>query len=153
DGFTLADLVSYNRKHNEANGEDNRDGTDLNFSWNCGHEGPTNDHAINDLRLRQAKNLMATLLLSQGVPMILGGDEFLRTQQGNNNAWCQDNEVSWVDWSVADRHAEFLQFVRAIIQFRRQHPALRRRTFLDGSTGDAIWHGVEPHRPDFGPQS
>src|SRR5439155_11387242 len=101
DGFTLADLVSHNTKHNQANGESNRDGADENFSWNCGAEGPTDDPAVLGLRRRQVRNLMATLLLSQGIPMLLGGDEFLRTQQGNNNAWCQDNDLSWLDWTLA----------------------------------------------------
>ncbi len=112
DGFTLWDLVSYNRKHNEANGEDNRDGLNENYSWNCGVEGPTADAAVNDLRRRQARNLMATLLLSQGVPMLTAGDEFLRTQGGNNNAYCQDNEVSWVNWEWAKQNADFQRFVR-----------------------------------------
>src|SRR6185503_7189835 len=100
DGFTLNDLVSYNQKHNEANGESNRDGSNDNLSWNCGTEGPTNDADVLRLRRRQAKNLLTTLFLSQGVPMILAGDEFLRTQEGNNNAWCQDNALNWIDWTV-----------------------------------------------------
>src|SRR5690606_1680254 len=112
DGFTLADLVSYNEKHNEANGEDNRDGHNDNLSWNCGVEGPTDDPEINALRARQQRNLLATLLLSQGVPMILGGDEIGRTQQGNNNAYCQDNEISWYDWDLDDRRRELLEFTR-----------------------------------------
>jgi glycogen operon protein len=153
DGFTLYDLVSYNHKHNEANGEGNRDGNNDNWSWNCGAEGPTNDSAINRLRERQARNLMATLLISQGVPMILGGDEFLRTQHGNNNAWCQDNSTSWVDWTLKDRHAGFLRFVRMMISFRKAHVALRRRTFFTGGKGggplEILWHGVDPGRPDF----
>src|SRR5205814_2251524 len=131
--FTLWDLVSYNHKHNEANGEHNRDGMDDNLSWNCGHEGPTDDPAILDLRRRQAKNLVATLFLSQGVPMLLAGDEFLRTQQGNNNAWCQDNEISWVDWTLAPRNADFLRFVHEMIALRKRHPVLRRRQFFRGS--------------------
>ena len=102
DGFTLRDLVSYNEKHNEANGEDNRDGTDDNRSWNCGVEGPTDDPEVNALRERQQRNFLTTLLLSQGVPMLLGGDELSRTQDGNNNAWCQDNEISWFDWELGD---------------------------------------------------
>ena len=117
DGFTLRDLVSYNEKHNEANGEDNRDGTDDNRSWNCGVEGPTDDPEINALRARQQRNFLATLLLSQGVPMLLGGDEFGRTQRGNNNAWCQDNEISWFDWDEAD--ADLLDFTRRLIALRR----------------------------------
>lgn len=151
DGFTLNDLVSYDRKHNEANGEGNRDGYDHNWSWNHGVEGPTDDPEVTRLRARQARNLMATLLLSQGVPMILGGDEFLRTQGGNNNAWCQDNEISWVDWSLADRHSDFTRFVRMMIALRKRHPVLRRKTFLTGagSPPDIVWHGVEPCRPDF----
>src|SRR5947199_7310209 len=132
DGFTLWDLVSYNQKHNEANGESSRDGSDFNFSWNCGVEGPTDNPEVLGLRRRQAKNMLTTLLLSQGVPMLTAGDEFLRTQGGNNNAWCQDNEVSWVDWSLTGRNAEFLRFTRKLIALRKQHPALRRREFFRG---------------------
>jgi len=159
DGFTLCDLVSYNGKHNEANGEDNRDGMSENFSWNCGVEGPTEDPEILGLRRRQAKNLIATLLLSQGVPMLVAGDEFLRTQGGNNNAWCQDNEVSWVDWGLAAKNADFLRFVREMIALRRRHPALRRRDFFFGSgpngdrEPDIMWHGLEPGQPAFFPGS
>jgi len=159
DGFTLADLVSYNRKHNEANGEGNRDGLDENFSWNCGVEGPSHDPIICSLRRRQAKNFMATLLLSQGVPMLLAGDEFMRTQGGNNNAWCQDNETSWVDWTLADKNADFLRFVRLMIALRKSHPALRRHAFFRGAgprkslAPDIIWHGIEPNKPDFTAQS
>ena len=155
DGFTLWDLVSYNHKHNLANGEYNRDGMDENFSWNCGAEGPTDDPKVLDVRRRQAKNLMATLLLSQGVPMMLGGDEFLRTQGGNNNAWCQDNDISWVDWSLVEKNAEHFRFVREMIALRFRHPALRRRRFLEGRgpraahQPDVRWHGVEPGKPDF----
>jgi glycogen operon protein len=155
DGFTLWDLVSYNRKHNEANGEDNRDGLNENYSWNCGAEGPTQDTVVNALRRRQAKNLVATLLLSQGVPMLTAGDEFLRTQQGNNNAYCQDNEVSWVNWSLAEQNADFLRFVRELIGLRRRHPALRRGSFYRGAVPggavgpDITWHGTEPGQPDF----
>jgi isoamylase len=147
DGFTLQDLISYDRKHNEANGEGNRDGGDLNYSSNCGAEGPTDDPKVLALRGRQARNLIATLFLSQGVPMLLGGDEFLRTQQGNNNAWCQDNAVSWVDWSLATKNADFLRFVREMSAFRRRHPTLRRRTVP--RDGEVIWHGVMPFRADF----
>jgi glycogen operon protein len=132
DGFTLWDLVSYNRKHNEENGEGNRDGWDENHSWNCGVEGETKDAQVLALRLRQAKNFMATLLLSQGIPMLTAGDEFLRTQRGNNNAWCQDNEVSWVDWTLAETNKGFLRFVREMIRFRKRHPALRRKEFFTG---------------------
>jgi glycogen operon protein len=153
DGFTLADLVAYDRKHNEANGEGNRDGLDANWSWNCGVEGPTADPAVLALRRRQARNLIATLLVSQGVPMLLAGDEFLRTQHGNNNAWCQDNPTGWVDWTLAEANADFLRFVRRLIALRRRHPVLRRRTFLTGrsDTGppDVVWHGREPCCPDF----
>jgi isoamylase len=132
DGFTLHDLVSYERKHNHANGEENRDGYDDNNSWNCGAEGETDDPQVLGLRRRQAKNLMATLLLSQGVPMLLAGDEFLRTQRGNNNAWCQDNEISWLDWSLRERNADFLRFVREFIHLRKRHSALRRKRFFRG---------------------
>jgi glycogen operon protein len=155
DGFTLYDLVSYNHKHNGANGEDNRDGTNDNLSWNGGAEGPTESADVNRLRHRQARNLMATLLLSQGVPMLLAGDEFLRTQGGNNNAWCQDNEVGWVDWRLARSNADFLRFVREMIALRRRHPVLRRRSFFRGRgpyhnlEPDIVWHGVEPGAPDF----
>jgi glycogen operon protein len=130
DGFTLRDLVSYNQKHNEANGEGNKDGTDDNRSWNHGVEGPTTDAAICALRARQQRNFLATLLLSQGVPMLLGGDELSRTQRGNNNAWCQDNELSWFDWESGDQ--ELLEFVQRLIQLRRRHPVFRRETFLSG---------------------
>jgi len=153
DGFTLNDLVSYNQKHNEANGEGNRDGSDANWSWNCGVEGPTNDPAVLAIRSRQVRNLMATLLVSQGVPMILGGDEFLRTQRGNNNAWCQDNPLGWVDWSLEEKNAGFLRFVRLMIAFRKAHPVLRRTTFFTGERGglppEIVWHGSEPAKPDF----
>jgi len=130
DGFTLGDLVSYNEKHNEANGEN--DGSDDNRSWNHGVEGPTGDAQVIALRARQQRNFLTTLLLSQGVPMLLGGDEFGRTQGGNNNAWCQDNEISWFDWSSADE--ELIEFVRGLIRFRREHPVFRRADFLTGSS-------------------
>ena len=132
DGFTLHDLVSYNQKHNEANGEENRDGTDNNLSWNCGAEGPTKDAAILALRERQKRSFLATLLCSQGVPMLCAGDETSRTQQGNNNAYCQDNEISWFDWSLDRSRRDSLDFTRRLIQLRRQHPVLRRRQFLYG---------------------
>jgi glycogen operon protein len=132
DGFTLHDLVSYNGKHNEANGEDNRDGTDNNHSWNCGAEGPTGDAAVNELRARQKRNLLATLFLSQGVPMLVAGDEMGRTQQGNNNAYCQDNEISWVNWDLSAADREFLAFVQRLIGLRRVHPVFRRRNFFQG---------------------
>jgi glycogen operon protein len=132
DGFTLCDLISYHGKHNEANGEDNRDGNNDNLSSNCGAEGETNEPNIVSLRQQQAKNFMAILLLSQGVPMILAGDEVLRTQRGNNNAYCQDNELSWVDWKETASITGFTSFVRQMIAFRKARPALRRSRFFDG---------------------
>jgi glycogen operon protein len=130
DGFTLRDLVSYNDKHNEANGENNKDGTDDNRSWNCGAEGPTDDPDIEALRARQQRNYLTTLFLSQGVPMLLGGDEFGRTQGGNNNAWCQDNEISWFNWKQCDQ--DLLAFSRQLIALRRAHPVFRRTKFFEG---------------------
>jgi isoamylase len=130
DGFTLNDLVSYNEKHNEANGEDNNDGENHNRSWNCGAEGPTDDPEIIKLRDRQKRNLLTTLFLSQGVPMLVAGDEFGRTQQGNNNAYCQDNEISWLNWAEADH--DLLAFTRELIQLRKDHPAFRRRRWFQG---------------------
>jgi len=134
DGFTLEDLVSYNDKHNEANGEDNRDGHNDNRSWNCGVEGPSADAAVRALRLRQKRNLFASLLLSQGVPMMLGGDELSRTQRGNNNAYCQDNEISWFDWTPDPAREEFLEFTRRVIALRRQHPVFSRRRYVRADT-------------------
>jgi isoamylase len=131
DGFTLRDLVSYNEKHNEANGESNRDGSDDNRSWNCGAEGPTGDEAVLALRARQSRAMLATLLLSFGVPMLLGGDEMGRTQQGNNNAYCQDNELTWFDWAAADQ--ALLAFTRKLVAFRKAHPVFRRQRFLAGA--------------------
>jgi glycogen operon protein len=139
DGFTLHDLVSYNDKHNEANGEDNRDGHSHNLSWNHGVEGPTDDEAIVTLRERQKRNFLATLLLSQGIPMITAGDELGRTQNGNNNAYCQDNETSWLDWSFDANARALLAFVRRMIEIRRDHPAFRRRDFFQGRA----LHGAE----------
>jgi isoamylase len=130
DGFTLGDLVSYNEKHNEANGEDNRDGHNENRSWNCGVEGPSDDRTVLALRQRQKRNLLASLLLSQGVPMVLGGDELSRTQRGNNNAYCQDNELSWFDWSLDERQELFLEFVARMIMLRRRHPVFSRRRYV-----------------------
>src|SRR5437867_772447 len=132
DGFTLDDLVSYNDKHNEANLEDNRDGHNNNLSWNCGVEGPTDDPVICALRARQKRNMLATLLLSQGVPMLLAGDEIGRTQKGNNNAYCQDNEISWVDWAIDAERERLLEFVRNMLYVRRTHPVFRRRHFFQG---------------------
>ncbi|MEV6859526.1 glycogen debranching protein GlgX [Streptosporangium subroseum] len=144
DGFTLTDLVSYNRKHNEANGENNRDGTDDNRSWNCGAEGPVEDPEIVRLRRRQRLNFLTTLFISQGVPMLLAGDEFGRTQEGNNNAYCQDNGISWVDWSLAKTEEDLLDFVRVLSKLRRRHPVFQRRRFFHGrkaedGTRDIVW--------------
>ena len=133
DGFTLRDLVSYNDKHNDANGEENRDGTDDNRSWNCGVEGPSDDPEVRALRDRQRRNLMATLLLSQGCPMVLSGDELGHTQSGNNNAYCQDNETSWIDWTAVD--SDMLAFTSRLIELRKAHPVLRRRLFFQGQVG------------------
>jgi glycogen operon protein len=149
DGFSLNDLTSYNQKHNEANGENNRDGTDDNLSWNCGAEGSTDDPAIVELREQQKRNMMTTLLFSQGVPMICGGDEISRTQRGNNNAYCQDNELSWFDWKLDRRARELFAFTRQLISLRREHPVLRRRQFFQGrrirgsEVKDLVWF-----RPD-----
>lgn len=132
DGFTMNDLVSYNEKHNEANGEGNRDGESNNRSWNCGVEGPTNIPDVNDLRQRQMRNMFATLLFSQGIPMICGGDEVARTQQGNNNAYCQDNEISWTNWHLDKGRKELLAFVSKLIHLRLEHPVLHRRRFFTG---------------------
>jgi glycogen operon protein len=148
DGFTLADLVSYNEKHNEANGEDNRDGTNDNRSWNCGVEGPTDDPEVVELRRRQQRNFLTTLLLSQGVPMLLGGDELARTQGGNNNAWCQDNEISWFDWELDEQSIELLRWTRRLIALRREHVVFRRTRFLEGSDGSGSLPDVWWFRPD-----
>ncbi|MDT4963426.1 MAG: isoamylase [Pseudonocardiales bacterium] len=152
DGFTLADLVSYNSKHNEANGEANRDGTDDNRSWNCGAEGPTTDPAVLDLRARQNRAMLTTLLLSFGIPMLLGGDELGRTQHGNNNAYCQDNAISWFDWSSPDE--QLLGFTRKLIALRRAHPVLRRSRFLTGVEATELrWYtptGAEMSPSDWG---
>jgi isoamylase len=158
DGFTLHDLVSYNDKHNEANGEDNRDGNDHNLSWNCGVEGPTDDPAIVALRQRQVRNFLATLVLAQGVPMLCAGDEIGRTQGGNNNAYCQDNEISWLDWGLDEQRQDLLQFTRDLIALRRREPVLRRRQFLHGrriygsEVKDLAWFrpdGKEMSEPDW----
>jgi glycogen operon protein len=132
DGFTMNDLVSYNEKHNEANGEDNRDGESHNRSWNCGVEGPTKDKDILALRAKQMRNIMGTLMMSQGTPMISHGDEIGRTQSGNNNVYCQDSEVSWMDWSLCETNADQLAFTRKAVQLRRDHPVFRRRRFFEG---------------------
>jgi glycogen operon protein len=159
DGFTLNDLVSYNSKHNEANGEGNRDGSDTNFSWNYGIEGETDDQAIETLRLKQIKNFFAILMLSQGVPMLLAGDEVKRTQRGNNNAYCQDNEMSWFDWNLVQKNADLLRFVKLMITFRKSHSNLRRERFFTGEPDaqgqkDIDWHGVKLYSPGwFDPNS
>jgi glycogen operon protein len=153
DGFTLRDLVSYNQKHNEANGEDNRDGTNDNLSWNCGIEGETNDPSVLALRRRQAKNFIAILMISRGVPMLLAGDEIWRTQRGNNNVWCQDNELSWFDWSLAQQERDMLEFVRGMIVLRRRHSSLTHDAFFTGKPIpgrgilDIAWHGIRLNEP------
>lgn len=154
DGFTMADLVSYNEKHNEANGENNRDGDNHNHSYNHGVEGPTNDPHIRGVRKRQVKNFIASLMLSQGVPMLLAGDEFFRTQNGSNNAYCQDNETSWLNWALAKEHADLLEFTRRAIAFRKEHPSLRRRTFLKGCRpeaegADILWLAPDGSEPNW----
>jgi len=145
DGFTLRDLVSYNHKHNEANLDGNRDGEDHNLSWNMGHEGPTDDVAIRALRWKQIRNILATIFLSQGVPMLGAGDEFGRTQHGNNNAYCQDNELSWIDWNLDGEQRDLLEFVRGLVELRKSHRVFRRRSFFKGgqqadlSQHDVLW--------------
>ena len=148
DGFTLADLVSYNEKHNEANLEDNTDGTDDNRSWNSGAEGPTDDPEVAELRARQQRNFLTTLFLSQGVPMLLGGDEMGRTQHGNNNAYCQDNEISWFNWDIAEPCRELLEYVKKLVEFRRRHPVLRRTTFFGGEPDAQGLPDIWWFRPD-----
>jgi isoamylase len=155
DGFTLRDLVSYNEKHNEANLEDNRDGTNDNISWNCGHEGPTDDPGINALRDRQVRNAIAMLLVSQGTPMLLMGDEIGRTQNGNNNAYCHDSELSWFNWELLEKNAGLFDFVKKFIAFRMQHPALRNGHFLrhqdyrEVGFPDMAFHGLRPYKPSW----
>jgi glycogen operon protein len=147
DGFTLADLVSYEHKHNEANGDANRDGESFARSWNNGVEGPTDDPAVLERRARQQRSVLATLLLSQGVPMLLGGDELGRTQLGNNNAYCQDNEISWYDWETAD--LDLLDFTRRLVHLRRAHPVFHRRRWFEGGTSaepgplDIAWFAAD----------
>jgi glycogen operon protein len=150
DGFTLNDLVSYNHKHNLANGEGNKDGHDDNRSWNCGEEGPTANPLINELRLQQAKNCFAILLLAQGTPMILMGDEVRRTQMGNNNAYCQDNSISWFDWTLVEKEAELLRFVREMIRINMSSPYFQESHFLNSHHTLVRWHGVSPGEPDWG---
>ncbi|MFF5212104.1 glycogen debranching protein GlgX [Streptosporangium sp. NPDC000396] len=155
DGFTLNDLVSYNGKHNEANGENNQDGSDDNNSWNCGVEGPTDDEAIEALRRQQIKNLFAILMLSRGVPMILSGDEVRRTQGGNNNTYCQDNETTWFDWALVDKNTEILSFFRRMVEFRRRMSVLRSPEFLSDAPNErglpgVTWHGTRLNSPGWG---
>lgn len=155
DGFTLYDLLSYNQKHNLANGEDNRDGCNNSLSYNHGVEGDTNDLGILALRKRQAKNVLAILLLSQGVPMLLAGDEFLNSQQGNNNCYCQDNEISWLDWTLAQKNADMLRFVQLMISLRKRHTSVMRRRFFTGklvegkTLTDITWHGEQLNKPQW----
>lgn len=155
DGFTLRDLVSYNNKHNEANLEGNRDGQDDNYSWNCGIEGPTDDADIQALRGKQIRNAMTMLMVSQGTPMILMGDEMGRTQRGNNNAYCHDSEISWLDWSLLDENRELFDFVKHLIEFRMRHPVLRNGHFLrhedylDVGYPDIAFHGLRPYKPGW----
>ena len=152
DGFTLYDLVSYNKKHNEANGEDNRDGCNDNDSWNCGVEGDTDDPGINELRLRQMKNMMTILLTSRGIPMLLAGDEFANSQKGNNNAYCQDNEISWLSWAGLEKNRALFAYVRDLIAFRKAHPVLRSMEYRFGHNGtgypELSFHGEEPWQLD-----
>jgi glycogen operon protein len=149
DGFTLSDLVSYDRKHNGANGENDKDGWDDNLSYNCGHEGPTDQGHVQELRRRQARNFLTLVLISQGVPFLLQGDEFGRTQHGNNNGYCQDNETSWVDWALAQRNADLVRFTRMMIALRRRHFALSREQFVNRIS----WHGTKLGDPDWTGQS
>jgi glycogen operon protein len=154
DGFTLSDLVSYDEKHNEANGEQDRDGTDDNNSWNCGVEGPILDPAIEALRRRQIKNFITILLFSQGRPMLLMGDEVRRTQQGNNNAYCQDNEISWLDWTDVQRHGGLRRFVAGLLGFHAKSSIFRDRRFWGRPGSSAVvWHGVHLNQPDWGEDS
>jgi glycogen operon protein len=151
DGFTLRDLVSYGTKHNEENGEDNRDGADENHSWNCGVEGESSDPAVRALRLRQVRNLAALLFVAHGVPMVLGGDELGRTQRGNNNAYCHDTPLSWVDWQLDEERRYLLRFFKHLIAFRRTQPSLRRRSYEQerGGAPWIEWHGVRQGEPDW----
>jgi glycogen operon protein len=156
DGFSLADLVSYNSKHNEPNGEDNRDGTNDNYSWNCGEEGPSAWPEVQSLRDRQVRNFAALLLLAHGTPMLLAGDELGHTQTGNNNAYCQDNETTWTDWRLKDSNAGWFRFVRNLIRFRREHAVLRRDSYIpDGRQREIVmqWGGRNPEHADWGPES
>ncbi|MGF1492661.1 MAG: glycogen debranching protein GlgX [Microcoleaceae cyanobacterium] len=159
DGFTLADLVSYNHKHNEANGEGNNDGSNDNYSWNCGAEGWTDDPEINTLRQRQMRNAIALLFVSQGVPMLLMGDEMGRSQNGNNNTYCHDSELTWLNWDLLETNADLFRFVQCCIAFRRQHPVLRNRQhfqnqdYVGSGYGDITWHGLQAWNADWSPGS
>jgi len=155
DGFTLMDMVSYNGKHNEANGENNSDGSNDNYSWNCGVEGETGNPDVNRLRIKQIKNAVTMLLVSQGTPMILSGDEMGNTQWGNNNAYCQDNEISWIDWKLLDKNREIFNFFKNIIAFRKSHPVLRNcshfqnRDYVGSGYADISWHGTKAWDADW----
>jgi glycogen operon protein len=154
DGFTLCDLVSFNQKHNEANGESNLDGINDNLSWNCGAEGGSDDTNIDSLRNRQVRNFFAILLLSRGVPMFVAGDEIFRSQRGNNNAYCQDNEINWFDWTLVGKHAGLLRFCKSMIRFRKMHAAVWSDQFFNGKVNerglkDVSWHGTKLNRPGW----
>ncbi len=153
DGFTLADLVSYNSKHNEANGENNKDGTNDNNSWNCGVEGPTDSESVNALRKRQIKNALTMLLVSQGVPMLRMGDECGLTQQGNNNAYCHDSALTWLDWGLLEKNTDLFRFCRLMIQFRKEHPILKDPHHPGQDTSQTVWHGTRPWFADWSPES
>ncbi len=157
DGYCLADLVAYERKHNEANGEHNRDGSDHNLAWNCGVEGPTDDPEVTALRRRQVRNFLCLLLLANGTPMLWMGDELGHTRRGNNNPWCQDNELNWLDWERAADHADLQRFVRLLAAVAAGCGPLREDRWWTvtgpDSTGDLTWHGVEPGKPDWRPAS
>ncbi|MFH0838741.1 MAG: glycogen debranching protein GlgX [Candidatus Omnitrophota bacterium] len=159
DGFTLMDMVSYNGKHNEANGENNSDGSNDNYSWNCGHEGETCKEEVNSLRIKQIKNAVAMLLVSQGTPMILSGDEMGNIQWGNNNAYCQDNEISWIDWTLLEKNKEIFEFFRKMIAFRNAHPVLRNKThfqnkdYMGSGFADITWHGTRAWNADWSESS
>ena len=156
DGFTLMDLVSYNGKHNEANGEDNRDGENHNNSWNCGCEGETDDPQINSLRHRQVKNAITLLMVSQGIPMVLSGDEMGNSQKGNNNAYCQDNEIAWLDWNNLEKNADIFRYFKQMIRFRRRHQVLRyeehlrHQDYRNLGYPDFSWHGTKAWQPECG---
>lgn len=159
DGFTLKDMVSYNGKHNEVNAENNSDGSNDNYSWNGGWEGETCDPEINRLRIKQMKNALAMLLVSQGTPMILAGDEMANTRWGNNNAYCQDNEISWLDWSLLDKNRELFNFFSKMVAFRKAHPVLRsrghfqNRDYIGSGFADITWHGTQAWDADWSAQS